>query len=186
LWQNNLLVLQLDIARMRVNQGAAGEVLGPLQELAVRAGKLTALDPKKTDWARLASLVDVNIADVQARIGQLPAARATLQAALARLQTLHSANPLDKRLAAEVGMATMGMAELDRLAGRREAMRALCVAAATAVGAPVPASDHRALDVWARAHTCLGDAQAAQVATKRLRSIGYREASYERFMSQPR
>ncbi len=186
LWQNNLLVLQLDIARMRVSQGATAEVLAPLQELAVRAGKLTALDPKKTDWARLASLVDVNIADVQVRTGQLPAARATLHSALGRLQALHSANPLDKRLAAEVGMATMNMAELERLAGQPEAMRNRCHAAAAAVGKPVPASDHRTLDVWARAQTCLGDAQAARIAVERLHSIGYREASYERFMSQPR
>jgi tetratricopeptide (TPR) repeat protein len=185
LWQNNLMVVQLDLARMRTHAGGAQVALPVLQDLAERAARLTALDPKKTDWSRLSALVDMSIGDALLRLGRLPEAEQQIGRAIARLASLHAANPLDKRLAYEVARATMEQAELDRHAGRTAAMRAACQRAATIVGAPGPQADYRILEVWARAQTCLGTNSATEAAA-RLRAIGYREVSYERFMSQPR
>lgn len=186
LWENNLMVLQLDVARMRFSQGAMAAALAELESLAAKAGKLAALDPKKTDWSRLSAMVNMTNAEFLLRLERLPEARAALDPVLERLRTLHVANTSDKRLTYEYARAAMLRAELDKQSGKLAAMREGCANAAAIIGAPGKQSDHRILAVWTRAQACLGNTAAAAAAAEKLRTIGYRESSYLRFMSHPR
>lgn len=188
LWQSNLMVIELDLARMRMNMGngAAAGTLAALADLSERAGKLTALDPKKTDWSRLAALVGAASGDALARGGRLAEARVALVAARARLLALHKANTSDKRMAADYARATLLLGELELQEGRMPARRAACTEAAAATGAPSAVDDHRILETWARAQTCLGNTAAAAQAAARLQRIGYREASTQRLIPPPR
>jgi tetratricopeptide (TPR) repeat protein len=183
-WQSNLAAVRLERLRLEQSAGATATALSGLLALEEDARALTALDPKNSDWSRLLALTEQGIGLSQMQLGQAAPARSSLALALQRLQTLYLANPSDPRAAADLARTLVVQAELDALAGDREAMRAACAKAAKLIPAEARRNaDYRILDPWVRSQVCLGNAAAVAPAQGQLARIGYQEASYLRYMA---
>jgi tetratricopeptide (TPR) repeat protein len=182
--EGSLAVVRLDRLRLQQAQGKGGDPLAALLALSDSAGRLTRLDPKKQEWARLSALIDQSVGSSLTDKGRRAEAQRALEQSLAKLQGVFSSNPTDPRAASDLAKTWLVQGSLDAAMGQGAAAKAACREARELIGkAAEQSTDYRTLDPWVRVQACLGDEASAGGARARLKSIGYREPSYLRFLA---
>lgn len=183
-WRANLAIVELDRLRLLARRERAAALLPALTALGAKTLALTRLDPKKADWSRLHALTGQATAVALRQAGHVEAARALIGQSVNGLEQLYRNNPSDWRIASELAKTLLSMADIASAARDQPAALASCERAGRLLGATAAHSgDYRVLDPWVRSQFCLNNNDIVATARARLHQMGYREASYLRYVT---
>lgn len=182
-WQASLGYVRFAMLHLDTGQARPAR-LAQLAALSKNFAALHRLDPHNQSWARQEAMVWQRTADVLLDDGQSARAQSLLDAARQRLQELHLRNESD--LLARLLLATTLLSAAN--AAQRNgalplALGACSEAAALLQAHAVHTHDFRILDPWSRAQICMHGQAAAKGAIARLAAIGYRERTYQQYLS---
>lgn len=183
-WQGDVASMELEEQYIQASFRSDDALLANMTQIHGRLDALLHADPKNVTSGRREAMARVRLGTVLLRRRQFDAARAQAQAAVARFDALHAADPSNKTLRLAAMNAWLLMADIDQAANAGAAARAACVKAAGMMGEGAASSlDFQILAPWVRANYCLGNDMAAKNAERRLHNIGYRDVEYLRFLS---
>ncbi|MDC8757105.1 winged helix-turn-helix domain-containing protein [Janthinobacterium fluminis] len=182
-WQRNLLFGRIEQQRPPAQPAAA---LAALAANAPALAALTRLDPHNADWAWLEASAWERRAGLLLQTGRLREAAEVIALSRHSLEKLHARNAAEGRVRYTLAHTLLHQARLHHMQGDGAGRALACTQARDLLAAQaVGSSDFRVLDPWVRAHACLKQAHTASTAAALLTQIGYRDAAYLQYLSQP-
>lgn len=143
------------------------------------ASRLAMHNPESNDSSRALALAYENIGTAMLELERHKEAQTFLSQSLERFQMLYSNNRNDILYISGLARTLVLIGEAHARGGNTVAARRTCSTALDLLGKKVLSQDYRLLDPWVRAQLCLGNGDEAAAGNARLKSIGYREASYK-------
>lgn len=182
-WQWNLALSELQLLRI-ASYHDAGATLPALREVSGKLAELTALDPKRADWARLDAIGRQLTAVALLARHQAGAAKAAVEEAVVRLDRLLDKNLADSHTRETLAATLLTLAEIEAASGATGAAHAACARAAGLLETEASGSaDFRILDPWLKSQHCLGKDDQAAAARATLSHIGYNEHTFKLYLS---
>ncbi|GAB3413876.1 winged helix-turn-helix domain-containing protein [Massilia agilis] len=181
-WEILLTGVRFELLRVQLAEGSPS-VLRSLHSVAETAKRLLVLDPKSRESALTLALAYQNIGVAALSSGRYEEATMFLSQSLESLQVLFASNRDQIRYRGDVARTLVFLGQANAGIGNTVEAKRACGSALELLDESIKGSDYRLLDPWVRAQLCLGRMAAAAAGHERLKSIGYREASYSRFFS---
>ncbi len=183
-WQAELASLELALLTLQARRTHPGEILPELTRVHQKLHALLRLNPRNMQWSRSEAAARSGIASTLLALGDIKAARSEVDAALVRLDSLHSNNPysIDVRIA--LVKSLLLSSAIQQAEKKNDLSRHTCRRASGILGNSTASTlNYQILDPWLRVTLCLQAAEATNIALQRLRQIGYRDSGFQQLMT---
>lgn len=187
LWQKEWLNVEALAAEVQADLGDLPHALNQQTAMADALAQLTTSDPTNLRAMLIEAANLTNLGDTLLRLGRPRESAQMLQKALEEMRGASGRAKAAKELQQKVARALVGLAQARLALGDRTAALDACHEAITTLQPLVlpDAHNYKTQDLWVRAHICVGEGATVAATKEWLARIGYRQAGYLRFLSQP-